>query len=196
MSFEIEIIEGHDPSSYFWFYPVKVKKEKRICFIDIEKLRDEISIEETDVDCFLAHFLLKYFDKTLPVNQERVDCYSDEGEYDEDEVEYLEGFEWYLEHNFFTYDSIRLMLKDIEWTADILSQDYHSEQIEPITSTYSKYHVNIYSQDESNADSIVDAQSVEENAHIVIDFYKRFVVRVNKMLQNNPDTDLFCIQGP
>lgn len=45
MGFQIEIIEGHDTSSYFWFRPVILKEKGK--------------------------FLYKYFDKNLTYNKRR-----------------------------------------------------------------------------------------------------------------------------
>ena len=68
MAFEIEIIEGHDPSSYFWFRPVIVHNTEKVTWKATEELKEEFSVEEGDVDCFLSYFLFKYFDSELVYN--------------------------------------------------------------------------------------------------------------------------------
>ena len=47
----IEIIEGHNSSSYFWIQPIKKYSAnwKELQYLG----KEEISIEEGDVDCFL-----------------------------------------------------------------------------------------------------------------------------------------------
>lgn len=95
MSFEIEIKENHDSGGYFWIRPVKIEHVSKITWDNVEELNEEISIEEGDVDCFLAYFFYKYFDGELFYNKNRF-----EGE------EYIKGFQWYLTFNFFTYETI------------------------------------------------------------------------------------------
>lgn len=67
----IEIIEGHDDSSYFWIMPVKVKDMTKDAN-DIDNVDEyrklEISIEEENIRAFLFPLLLKYFDDGLPEN--------------------------------------------------------------------------------------------------------------------------------
>lgn len=46
MAFEIEIIEGHDPSSYFWFRPVIVHNTEKVTWKATEELKEEFSVEE------------------------------------------------------------------------------------------------------------------------------------------------------
>ncbi len=71
----------------------------------------EISIEEDDVDQYLTPFLYKYFDKELKANKMRaVHDWDNDGN---EQVSYKEKFEWYLTHNFYTFDSVMRMLKDI-----------------------------------------------------------------------------------
>lgn len=71
MEFQIEIIEGHDTSSYFWFRPVILKESGKILYDEGVELEEEFSIEEGDVECFLSYFLYKYFDKNLTYNKRR-----------------------------------------------------------------------------------------------------------------------------
>ena len=46
MSFRIEIKEGHDHSSYFWFRPVIITEGKDYWEDNVNELEEEISIEE------------------------------------------------------------------------------------------------------------------------------------------------------
>lgn len=56
MRFRIEIVEGHNSSSYFWFKPVILKESGKILWDDVIELDEEFSIEETDIDCFFLTF--------------------------------------------------------------------------------------------------------------------------------------------
>ena len=193
MSFQIEIIEGHDPSSYFWIFPVILHKECDIILGDVEGLADEISIEEGYVDCFLAHFFLKYFDDDLAINQERIMCF------DEDEVDghhHLPGFGWNLEYNFYTYDTIKLMLHDIIKTAELLEVDYDNESLGPVKERFSIYYMSEYGSDDYKTEKEKQQQAIKKNIHVVIDFYRCFVKRMRKTLENNHKTEVICIEGP
>lgn len=104
---EIGIVDGHDSSSYFWIMPVRVLDPSDTSDLDnIAEMRSvEISIEETDVEKYLAPFLYRHFDETLEANRRREDA---------------NGFEWYLTYNFYTYAAVRKILKEIADTADAL----------------------------------------------------------------------------
>ena len=72
----------------------------------------EISIEEDDVSQYLTPFLYKFFDDELEANKNRADA---------------QGFEWYLTHNFFTFDSITSILNAINDTIDALDSGRDNE---------------------------------------------------------------------
>lgn len=125
---EIGIVDGHDSSSYFWIMPVRVIDFEKTADLDsVAEMRSaEISIEEDDVAQYLTPFLYKYFDEELTENKKRKD---------------VSGFEWYLEHNFFTFDSMALILKDIEYTVDALVSGRETEYTQKLkikrgTATY------------------------------------------------------------
>ncbi len=42
MEFQIEIIEGHDPSSYFWFRPVILKESGKILWDKVVELEEKL----------------------------------------------------------------------------------------------------------------------------------------------------------
>lgn len=183
MAFEIEIVEGHDPSSYFWFRPVIVDKKDKITWDNVKELDDEFSIEEGNIDCFLAYFLFKHFDSDLYYNQHRYECY--EG--------YIEHFEWYLTHNFYTYETLSKMLNDIESAADMLKKDYYNPMLAPIKERFSIF----YMCEQNHPDWINgNKMAIEDHVDVVIDFYNRFVARVRKMMIDNPQTNLLSIMGP
>ena len=70
---EIEIIDGHGCSGYFWIKPVRVIDFSDTNEIDnvAEKHSAEISIEQDDVDQYPTPFLYKHYDKELEVNKKR-----------------------------------------------------------------------------------------------------------------------------
>ena len=182
MAYEIKIKEGHDPSSYFWFRPVIVKKKEKILWSDVQELDDEFSIEENDIYCFLSYFFLKYFDRNLYFNQHRFEY-----------AGYIEGFEWNLTTNFYTYDCINKMLDDIESAAEMLKNDYSNELLAPVKEKFSLYNMC----EPSHSDWINRNQAaIKDHVDVVIDFYGRFVHRLRKMMSDNPQTHLISIMGP
>lgn len=183
MEFQIEIIEGHDPSSYFWFRPVILKESGKILWEDVVELEEEFSIEEEDIECFLSYFLFKYFDKNLSYNKRRF-------EYD---LGYISDFEWYLTHNFYTYDTLTEMTKEIEEVATLLESDYDNPCLSDIKENFSIYNMC----DQGDADYISgDDSAIQDHISVVIDFYHRFTKRITKMMENNKDATVLSIMGP
>lgn len=183
MSFQIEIKEGHDPSSCFWFRPVKIRNADIVRWEEVEELDDGFSIEEGDVDCFLAYFFCKYFDEELPYNENR---YEDGG------YAYT-GFEWYLTHNFFTYETMNTMLNDISRTAELLESDYDSSALDEVKKKFSIF----YLCEQDSEDWLTGNQSaVRRYRHLIVDFYRRFVARMRRMMEAYPSADCISIMGP
>lgn len=157
---EIGIVDGHDGSSYFWIMPVRVIDFKDTACLDaVAQMRSaEISIEECDVDQYLTPFLYKHFDENLKANKQRKD---------------VTGFEWYLEHNFFTYDSISDILIDIKDTIDAFSSGRETEYTNKLKKTNTEI-------------------------ELIIDFYHRFIYRMEYMMRVGKEKgfDLISFMGP
>ena len=157
---EIGIVDGHDSSSYFWIMPVRVIDYKDSARLDsVAEMRSaEISIEENDVGQYLTPFLYKYFDEELKANKKR---------------RYVTGFEWYLEHNFFTYDSIRNILGDIKDTIEAFSSGRETEYTQKLKETNTEI-------------------------ELIIDFYHRFIYRMEYMMCVGKEKgfDLISFMGP
>lgn len=183
MKFEIEIKEGHDSSSYFWFRPVKVRLEEKVTDDDVTELDEEFSIEEGDVECFLAYFFYKHFDNELIYNKRRY----------EEGMGFIAGFEWYLTYNFFTYESIRTLAEDIENAARLLREDFDNPILADLKKSFSIF----YMCPRDDKDYIEgNSANIRNHIDVVTDFYGRFTRRILQMLDNNPDTDLISIMGP
>ena len=188
---QIEIKEGHDPSSYFWIEPAKVKPCERISEDEIEyRYEYRISIEEGNVECFLQYFFYKYFDTSLPYNINRHDgCMYVRDRFDK------VAFEWNLESNFYTYVQTERMCSEIEWAADALENDFNNPYLEPIMKTYSIF----YMTDRDDPDHIAgltNPDTIKRNIACVIDFYRRFTGYIRNMMKENPDVELISIMGP
>ena len=157
---EIGIVDGHANSSFFWIMPVRVIDYKNIgCSGTVAAMKAaEISIEEDDVAQYLSPFLFQYFDEGLKANKMRSEV----------------GFDWNLTHNFFTFDDIRNILKDIYATVDVLSSGRENE-----------YTVKIKEDSRFKTEAIID-------------FYRRFTYRMEYMIKVGAENgfDLISFEGP
>ena len=183
MNHNIEIIEGTEQSSYFYFTPVIVSSLYKITWDGIKSTGDVFSIEEGDVESFLAYFLFKYFDEELVYNKERFDGV------------YLSGFEWWQDDNFFTYDQLEAMCEDIEECAELLKYDFENSSLAGVKERFSIFYMcNSEDVDYKNCDTS-DA-AIKRHIDVVIVFYNQFVTRLRKMMRDNPETNLISITGP
>ena len=148
----------------------------------------EISIEEDDVAQYLTPFLYKHFDEGLEENKKRKD---------------VSGFEWYLEHNFFTFDSMVLLLKDITDTIDALSTGRDNEFTEKLrekrgTSTYQLVYEKDLSDEEITEYNANKPTEGDTEIGLILDFYRRFTYRMEYMLKIGKEKgyNLISFMGP
>lgn len=197
---EIEIIDGHDSSSYFWIKPVRVIDFSDTNSIDnvTEMKTVEISIEEDDVNQFLTPFLYKYFDNELKVNKKRVDNCSDI-----DNVSYVSGFEWYLTHNFYTYHAVEQMLDDIRDTIDALSLRRENEYTTKLRekrgwATYQLCYVKDWTEEQIKEYNDNRPKEDDTEVDLIIDFYERFIYRMEYMIRIGKEKgyNLISFMGP
>lgn len=196
---EIEIINGHYSSSYFWIMPVRVVDYSDSgCFDNVAEMKSvEISIEEDDVAQYLKPFLDQYFDKDIEANKKRVDhCYYDED--DNMEITYITGFEWYLTHNYYTFDSINKIIEDIGDTIEALSMGkenrYTARLRETITNTIGW----LYKAKQATFSEADRCAAEETEIRAIIDFYRRFIYKMQYMMQVGKENgfDLISVMGP
>lgn len=182
--FSIEIIEGHDSSSYFWFNPVLVKESSKIILDDdIHEFDEEFSIEQGDIECFLVYFFFKYFDENLLINKNRY-------EYG---MGFIHDFEWHLTHNFYTYATLNKMAEAILSIANLLESDYDNTILSDVKKGFSIFYMCNRDYEDYKAG---DDSAIENHVGVVIDFYRRFAHRLKKMMESNPQTEIISIVGP
>lgn len=201
---EIGIVDGHDSSSYFWIMPVRVIDDSDTNSLDnvAEMRSNEISIEENDVDQYLTPFLYKYFDDELKANKMRVKDYwiDDEGN---EQTTPLTGFDWNLTYNFYTFDSIKEILKDIKNTIEALSSNSENEFTAKLREKrgFDTYEL-IYAKDltEEQVKEYNDNRPTVDNTpnELVIDFYNRFIYRMEYMIRVGEEKgyNLISFMGP
>ena len=187
---EIGIVDGHDSSSYFWIMPARVIDYDDSGDVDsVAQMKSiEISIEEDDVDQYLTPFLYKYFDEENEANKHRRDVF---------------GFEWYLEHNFFTYEQMAHILKDIADTIDALVSGKETEYTKKLKITRgTETHQLLYARDLSEGEvAAYNANRPTEDdtaVELVVDFYQRFLYRMEYMMKVGKEKgyNLISIMGP
>jgi len=187
---EIGIVDGHDSSSYFWIMPVRIIDYEDTADSDsVAEMRSaEISIEEGDIDQYLTPFLYNYFDEELEENKKRKD---------------VSGFKWYLEHNYFTYEQMANILKDIAETVDALVFGKETEYTKKlkIKRGFATYQL-VYAKD-LNDEEIAEYNAnrpVEDDTEVglIIDFYQRFIYRMEYMMKVGKEKgyNLISFMGP
>lgn len=197
---EIRIVDGHDGSSYFWIMPVRVldrtdtNKRENVT----EMKSNEISIEEDDVFEYLTPFLYKYFDTDLDANKNRVEYYGldDDGN---DIPVLVDGFEWYLTHNFFTFESIGHILDDINDTILDLSSGRENEFIAQIREKGGFRTWEIVPLDKPTEEGyLYKSEETEVTPDLIIDFYRRFIYRMKYMVKVGKEKgyNLISFMGP
>ncbi len=181
---EIRIVDGHDNSSYFWIRPVRVIDYSNTDDPDnVSIMRTaEISIEE-DVAQYLAPFLIKHFDNGLEANKRRMSDFWIDDEGDE-QFSPIEGFEWYLTHNFYSLDCMKRILTDIRDTVEVLAAGRENE----------------YTSDEEKIKEYNDNSPKEDDmeTELIIDFFNRFIYRMEYMMTVGKENgyDLISFMGP
>ena len=184
MERKIEIIEGYADSSCFNFRPVLLNEAGKILWDEVLELEEEFSIEEGDIECFLWYFLRKYFDENLTYNKMR---------FDRDLGVYISSFEWYLTHNFYTYDMLKKMVKEIEKVATLLETDYNNPILDGVKENFSI----LYMCDRNDEDYINrDYGAIPKHISVVTDFYRRFAKRITAMMENNKEANVISVIGP
>lgn len=186
---EIGIVDGHDSSSYFWIMPVRVIDFSNTNSIDnVAEMRSaEISIEEDDVAQYLTPFLYKYFDAELEANRKRIEDYwiDDDGN---EHINIVDDFEWYLTHNFFTFDSIKNIMKDVSDTIDALSSGRETEYTKKLRkkrglATGKLLYAKDMSEEQIKEYNVNRPTEDDTETELIIDFYRRFLYRMEYMLK-------------
>ena len=197
------ITEGHNGGACFWVKPVKIAADHpgnswnyRIW----EHKSEEISINEDAVEYFLQYFLLQHYNRNLSVKFKKLD----------DPEYYNEDFEWNLEHNVYTYEGVREMLREIRETANLLEKDFHDSSLDKLKENFPHWlnviawaSFNDYRKNSEDGERTewVRGKSWEscwENADIaaVVDFYRRFCIRMEKMMECSPEFCEISFKGP
>ncbi len=112
---EHKVVMGHDYGGAVWFQVVDVTLSDRITNQQVNEIGKEVSVSIGFFDRILKPLLTEVFDMELPANKNRYTyAFSSEGRY-------VSGFgENILEPNFFTYDQMESVIRQIE---DLIKDD-------------------------------------------------------------------------
>lgn len=188
---QVPILEGENTSSYFAICPLTVEKEEknpRYSWETKDYYQYRMMIEEDDVQFFLFYFLYKYFDENY--NKK----YADRDPYDS------VRFESYLDPNLYSYPTMKEMLQEIEEKARLLQEDFENPELNELIDDFSiSYFLpnelwDLPHQEDWNEEK--RREIIRNNLGIAIDFYARFVSRVRKLMERNPDCECICFTGP
>lgn len=144
------------------------------------------------------HFFIKYFNDELEANKKRVDNCSDD-----EQISYIKGFEWYLTHNFYTYDAIKYILKDIRNTIDALSSGKKNEFTDKLkekrgSATYELIYAKNLTDEQIKKYNDNRPKEDDTEVELIIDFYRRFIYRMEYMMMVGKEKgyDLISFMGP
>ena len=197
-------MDGHDCSSYFWIMPVRIIDDSDTNRMgNIAKMKtSEISIEEDDVNQYLTPFLYKYFNDELEANKRRVLEYWIDDDNNE-QATFVSGFAWYLTHNFYTFDSINAILKDIRNTIAALSCGEKTEFTEKLrikrgTATHELLYAKNLTKKQIDEYNKNRPETDDTDIDLIIDFYNRFIYRMEYMMKVGKEKgyNLISFMGP
>ena len=185
------ILEGGDSGGYFSIVPTMVEDkpvDSNYPWGTQDYYRNIIMIDEMDVQPLLFYFLEKYFDEDLNKKCTDRDPYNSR------------GFQHYADPNLYSYPAMKEMLLEIEEKARLLQEDFENPELKELIDGFAiSYFLpdelwNLPDQEDWNEKK--KREIIRDNLGIAIDFYARFVKRVRKLMERNPDSDCICFTGP
>lgn len=185
------ILEGGDSGGYFSIVPTMVEDkpvDSNYPWGTQDYYRNIIMIDEMDVQPLLFYFLEKYFDEDLNKKCTDRDPYNSR------------GFQHYADPNLYSYPAMKEMLLEIEEKARLLQEALENPELKELIDGFAiSYFLpnelwDLPHQEDWNEEK--RREIIRDNLGIAIDFYARFVKRVRKLMERNPDSDCICFTGP
>ena len=157
---------------------------------------------EKEVCLYLTPFLYKYFDAELEANKRRLfSCWSDGDGIGQSTSDI--GFEWNLTHNFFTFDSMTMIIRDISDTVDALSSGRENEYTAELrekrgTATYELLYARDLTEEQIQGYNANRPKEDDTEIKLIIDFYRRLLYRLEYMMKVGKEKgyDLISFMGP
>lgn len=142
------------------------------------------------------------YDDELEANKRRVEHYWIDDDGNEQSTP-VSGFEWYLTHNFFTFDQIVQILKDIADTVDALTSGRETEYTKKLkikrgTATYQLLYAKDLNEEEVAEYNANRPTEDDTEVGLVVDFYQRFLYRMEYMMKVGKEKgyNLISFMGP
>ena len=189
---QVPILEGTDLGGYFMIVPTVVEDraiDSNYSWSTEDTYKNTIMIDEIDVQPFLFYFLEKYFDEDYNKKYAGRDSYDSSI-----------GFEHYADPNLYSYPVMKKMLQEIEVKTRLLKEDFENPELKEMIDDFSISHFlpdelwDLPHQEGWNEEK--KREIIRNNLGIALDFYGRFVKRVRKLMERNPDADCICFTGP
>lgn len=134
------------------------------------------SVDEAYIYEFLSVFLLEHYEAGL-----------------QDGFRDVEGFDW-NGINLYSRESVLQILSEIKRTVDLLKTDFDHPEL---TKIKERFHPNTFSENTGNNLSEEEKNRLfSENRDLAVDFYTRFVNRIETVLAELPDCDVISFAGP
>lgn len=146
-----------------------------------EHTAEEISIEAGHVRSMLYYFLNQFYDPSLQEPFRNTQLYGVK-------------FDWDLEHNVYTYASVRKMIGRIREYARLLQTDYDNPVLDALKAGFRP------GQFDTGYDSYQEQPDretvIRKNIYVAIAFYAHFCDRMEVMLKNAPQFEFISFMGP
>lgn len=147
-----------------------------------------ISMSEDIFAHHLEHFFVKYFDPNLSEN--KLNRY---GYYEEEKwLMFEDEFHHFGSPNYYTYKSIKKILKEIKQTIKIIDKYYFNDWLNHV-----KGRLNFCDYERYNEDDYIPPQKEKQKRKTLIRFYKKFIKKMEKIMKN-PDNvkKIIAVAGP
>lgn len=174
---QIPIINGRDGGGVFWIVPISSNsdKEPEHFFVD----NYGIAIDEGDVSTYLGAFLYQHFDPAVQEDDE--DYYGGERSFDS------------YGSNLYTFDSIKVILREIAETIILLENDYNNPALSRVRDNLPWYRYTTKNRNDLSEEEINALRRL--GVPVAVDFYKRFTKRMEAMMKL-PGRDIMSFAGP
>ena len=113
------------------------------------------------------------------------------------------SFEWYLTHNFYTYDSMMHIIRDINDTIEALLSGNNNEYTAVLkekrgTETDELLYAKNLSDEQIDEYNNNRPKEDDTEIDLIIDFYRRFIYRIEYMMKVGKENgyDLISFMGP
>lgn len=181
MNRSMMITREHDYGNAYWIQPVRVSDVEYITSEQVRESSNEISIQADDFDSLLAYFFKQHFDGSQSYNQHRYSL-------DMNPTGRSDKFEYYLEHNFYTYQQMEDIIQEIESVADAFRGSVYDNITDELLAFVNGY-FNVYF-------GLNKAVTYDMFKHKLCDFYQKFVSEVRRMMKECPECTLFDVMAP